>query len=119
MASATKPPDQPFATFNPSAAEPFDHRQLCHLLRRAALGVSAQRLKRYAGQSPAQVVDELTGYDPNHDPYHDLLAGLGGISPIYNVVDAQKWWLLRMLDTDAPFQERMALFWHNHFATST
>ena len=119
MASATKPPDQPFATFNPSAAEPFDHRRLCHLLRRAALGVSPQRLKRYAGQSPAQVVDVLTGYDPNRDPYHDLLDGLGGISPIYNPVDAQKWWLLRMLDTDAPLQERMALFWHNHFATST
>jgi len=28
------------------------------------------------------------------------------------------WWLDRMAATDAPFPERMAWFWHTHFATS-
>lgn len=28
------------------------------------------------------------------------------------------WWANRMLTTDRPLQEKMALFWHGHFATS-
>ena len=28
------------------------------------------------------------------------------------------WWVERMLDTDHPLQEKMALFWHGHFATA-
>jgi uncharacterized protein (DUF1800 family) len=121
MAGPISPPNDPFSPFVPSADQPFDHRRLCHLLRRAALGVSSQRLRAYANQSPSQVVDSLTAYDPTDDhPYAELLAGLGGaLSPIYNPADAQKWWLMRMLDTPRPLQERIALFWHNHFATST
>ncbi len=33
-------------------------------------------------------------------------------------VEAQLWWLNRMLRTNRPFEEKMALFWHGHFATS-
>ena len=28
------------------------------------------------------------------------------------------WWAERMLDTEAPLQEKMALFWHGHFASA-
>jgi hypothetical protein len=31
---------------------------------------------------------------------------------------AAYWWAQRMLTTDRPLQEKMALFWHGHFATS-
>ena len=31
---------------------------------------------------------------------------------------ASNWWAERMLQTQRPLQERMALFWHGHFATS-
>lgn len=115
------PPEQPFAPFVPTADEPFDHRRLCHLLRRAALGVSPDRIAAFAGQSPSQIVQKLTEYDAGHDPFNDLLGGLGGaLSVVHSPEDAQRWWLMRMLDKDArPFQERIALFWHNHFATST
>ncbi len=30
----------------------------------------------------------------------------------------QRWWLRRMIETSRPFEEKMALFWHGHFATS-
>ena len=33
-------------------------------------------------------------------------------------VEAQGWWFRRMLVTKAPLQEKMTLFWHDHFATS-
>jgi len=35
-----------------------------------------------------------------------------------NGQQARAWWLLRMLDTPQPLHEKLALFWHNHFATS-
>ena len=33
-------------------------------------------------------------------------------------LDIKTWWLREMLESDAPLQERLTLFWHNHFATS-
>ena len=32
--------------------------------------------------------------------------------------EMQRWWLTRMIETSRPFEEKMALFWHGHFATS-
>jgi len=29
----------------------------------------------------------------------------------------QEWWFRQMLETETPYVERMALFWHNHFTT--
>ena len=33
-------------------------------------------------------------------------------------VESQGWWFRRMLHTKAPLREKMALFWHDHFASS-
>lgn len=33
-------------------------------------------------------------------------------------VEAQSWWVTRMLQTKVPLREKMTLFWHDHFATS-
>jgi len=33
-------------------------------------------------------------------------------------LEGQSWWFRRMLKTKAPLREKMALFWHDHFATS-
>jgi uncharacterized protein (DUF1800 family) len=33
--------------------------------------------------------------------------------------EAQNWWFEEMLRTRAPLREKMTLFWHDHFATST
>ncbi len=32
--------------------------------------------------------------------------------------DVQRWWLERLIETPRPLEEKMTLFWHNHFATS-
>jgi uncharacterized protein (DUF1800 family) len=36
-----------------------------------------------------------------------------------SVEGARLWWLTRMLFTRRPLLEKMALFWHNHFATAS
>ena len=38
-------------------------------------------------------------------------------SPNTAVNDARQRWLFRMLHSNRPLQEKMALFWHNYFAT--
>lgn len=37
---------------------------------------------------------------------------------IRQIFDLRSWWLERMLRGPAPLQEKLALFWHGHFATS-
>ena len=39
-------------------------------------------------------------------------------SPSTVINDARQRWLFRMVHTRRPLQEKMALFWHNHFATA-
>ena len=41
----------------------------------------------------------------------------GPFSPQSNIDDARQRWLFRMVHSDRPLQEKMTLFWHNHFAT--
>src|SRR5262249_60618402 len=36
----------------------------------------------------------------------------------FNVPELERWWFTRMIYTARPFEEKMALFWHNHFATA-
>ena len=39
-------------------------------------------------------------------------------SDFLEIARAAQWWAERMVITPRPFQERMTLFWHDHFATS-
>ena len=39
----------------------------------------------------------------------------GQFSPSTVIDDARQRWLFRMVHTRRPLQEKMALFWHNHF----
>jgi peptide deformylase len=53
----------------------------------------------------------------------DLLRGSFDFSnpldfPRFNGGELQRWWFTRMVYTRRPFEEKMTLFWHNHFATS-
>ena len=41
----------------------------------------------------------------------------GAFAPASVITDARQRWLFRLVHTDRPLQEKMALFWHNHFAT--
>jgi uncharacterized protein (DUF1800 family) len=38
---------------------------------------------------------------------------------IINNNEIRRWWITRMVHTKRQFEEKMTLFWHNHFATSS
>lgn len=112
------PPANQFEAFAPSSNEPWDVPRASHLLRRLAFGPTRQRLDAALKQSPTDAVDSLLNYDPTHDPFADMADQMQGLFNLQNVDQVQLWWIYRMLYSTQPAQERIALFWHGHFATS-
>jgi uncharacterized protein (DUF1800 family) len=89
-----------------------DPRAIAHLLRRAGFGLDAAGLDAYKGLTYEQVVDRLlAGLDepPLPDP--------AGFDP-YVPGACQQLWLERMVAGHSPLAEKLAFFWHGHFATS-
>lgn len=112
------PVDRPFEPFTPDAKQPFDDRWAGHLLRRAGFGATHALLDRFSGKLPGAALDWLFDYDPAHDPLDTAIESLAGFAyPFQNIDQVQSWWTFRMLRTQRPLQERVALLWHNHFAT--
>ena len=93
-------------------------QQLAHLMRRAGFGATRRELEQYAAIGYEASVEKLIDTtNPTaiseylirryHPDESSLLGGLSG-------ADA---WLYRMVTTDTPLLEKMALFWHGIFAT--
>ena len=99
---------------------------LDHILRRMGFGASPEDLAFYAGLSPLSLATRLLNYEQEPDDV-DAKIGLadyvgvttrGQFSPDTVIGDARQRWLFRMVHTRRPLQEKMALFWHHHFATA-
>jgi uncharacterized protein (DUF1800 family) len=99
--------------------------QIEHLLRRAGFGARPDELTAYGVMSTKQAVSALVDYDGVPDIVDSLIGqpgyiGMtisGAFSPQSNINHARQRWLFRMVHSDRPLQEKMTLFWHNHFAT--
>lgn len=91
------------------------------LLGRAAFGATAAQLDEWTGRPYADLVDSLvnvpTAGSGARLPQADDGARLTAESN-NDVAAGQKWWLGRMKSTLYPLEERMVLFWHDHFATA-
>src|SRR4051794_24714813 len=96
-----------------------DRRWAAHLLRRAGFGASLDELDRYAALGYDGAVDRLLAPGSVDDSAATGLIAQAGalLNADTQIVDGQGLWLLRMLYTARPLQEKMAVFWHNHFAT--
>ena len=96
-----------------------------HLLRRAGFGASADEIGAYSTMSYAAAVDRLVNYERVPDDVDTKIGQPGYVGTTSNgpflpntvINDARQRWLFRMLHTNRPLQEKMALFWHNYFAT--
>src|SRR5262245_17781130 len=100
-------------------------RQIEHLLRRAGFGARPDELDFYSQMSVDEIVDTLVGYQAIADDVDSNIGKPGYLgtttrgvfSPSSNITDSRQRWIFRMVHSDRPLQEKMALFWHNHFAT--
>ena len=101
-------------------------RRVEHLLRRAGFGAGPAEHTTYGDLTYREVVDLLVEYEWFSDTVDSYVGqpGYAGITvktqflPNTVINDARQRWLFRMMHSDRPLQEKMALFWHNHFATA-
>ncbi len=97
-----------------------------HLLRRAGFGAGPAEIDTLSRMSANAVVAYLVDYEGRPDdvdarigrPDHAQVSTRDLFSPNLDIDDARQRWLFRMIHTRRPLQEKMALFWHNHFATA-
>src|SRR5688500_15372908 len=101
-----------------------------HLLRRAGFGATAGESAAYSERGFLATLDSLVEFHRIPDDVDVLIghpgyaavtpsAGMtGSFSPATSINDARQRWLFRILHSRRPLQEKMALFWHQHFATA-
>jgi len=103
------------------SASAFD--RMAHLLRRAGFGARPDEISNvYLKQGFEATVEQLVNYeqvaeDSSLPAQPDTGGGNFDITQL-DLDDFSAWWLDRMIRTKRPLQERMVLFWHDHFATS-
>src|SRR5262249_37946530 len=128
----------------PLGADRWNFATAAHLLNRAGFGGPPAAVDKLTGlgleQSVALLVDYENFPDPTPDPDWakpdpDHQQKLREIRQMpeeqrrqmqreeqqlerQRMLELRGWWLQRMAKGPRPFQEKMTLFWHGHFATS-
>src|SRR5262245_60087720 len=101
--------------------------EIQHLVRRAGFGASAAEMSNLLTMSYSGAIEHLVNYDRLPDNvdsfigmpgYVGITAGAGPFQPNTVIGHARQRWLFRMVHSARPLQEKMTLFWHNHFATA-
>ena len=120
---SNKSAESVWGKWSPSKLEPWDVRRVVHLHRRAGFGATWNEIQRdLADGHDASIARLMSGqaYRTAVPEDFDSTAELIGTSAIGsgNPNRLQAWWLYRMLFSPDPLGERLALMWHDHFATS-
>ncbi len=128
----------------PLSADRWNYTTAAHLLNRAGFGGPPAAVDKLAGlgleQSVALLVDYEKFPDPTPDPdwakpdpdHQKKLQEMRQAPEEQRrqmqreeqqlerqrMLELRGWWLQRMAQGPRPFQEKMTLFWHGHFATS-
>ncbi len=88
-----------------------------HFLRRVGFTAPESKISEYEGLTRAAAVDKALDFTNSpalnppaivNDP-HEQWRGF---------TELTGWWYRRMMTTPTPLEEKMALFWHDHFACS-
>ena len=92
---------------------------MAHLMRRAGFGATRQELEERVAAGYEKTVEELLSPDDQEQVdiydfwrYFNYQWKAGTLNGV-----GQSGWVWRMLNTKAPLQEKMTIFWHQIFAT--
>jgi uncharacterized protein (DUF1800 family) len=84
----------------------LDEAAARHVLRRSGFGARAKEIAALAGLTRGAAADVLLSFTPK---------GFKPAGP--DIERAQTKWVKYMVKTRVPLQEKLVLFWHDHFAT--
>jgi uncharacterized protein (DUF1800 family) len=92
---------------------------VAHLMRRAAFGLPAWRLEQLAEQPYEELVEDLLHVERYERPVEDLMDRFN----LEHANEEDHWftlkkWFYRMINTERPLEDKVALMWHNRFATA-
>jgi uncharacterized protein (DUF1800 family) len=102
----------------------LDFDAAAHLLRRMGFGGSPEEVEALAARGREGAVDHLINYSgiTNTEMDEILEQSFDFSDPRdgqkFNQGEIRRWWFTRMVYTRRQFEEKMTLFWHNHFATA-
>jgi uncharacterized protein (DUF1800 family) len=130
----------------PLSSNQWSYATAAHLLNRAGFGGSPAEIQKLADLGPDKAVASLLDYEYIHDPtqdpdwarpnpeevrqYREIIKNAATPEEKRKLQQQEQqtvqlrmqelrgWWLQRMARGPRPFQEKMVLFWHGHFATS-
>ncbi len=91
----------------------LDERDAAHLLRHAGFGGTARDVSRLVGETRQDAVAKLLGKKPSKAKGP---SGKGKDRQA-DLEKLQVWWLKRMMSRSRGVQEKLVLFWHDHFAS--
>lgn len=129
---------------NPLSPHLWNFQKARHLLNRAGFGIPTDRANEMVKQGLANAVDFFIQYQKQEDSIPapewtqkredteaiQMATSLLGLEERQmlvkdlrqqerqQVLSLKNWWFRKMAQTKRPLQEKMALFWHGHFATS-
>jgi uncharacterized protein (DUF1800 family) len=129
----------------PLSSDNWSYATASHLLNRAGFGGTPEEIQKLADLGPDTAVSSLLNYEsipdptsppdwakPNPEEIRTYREGIKNATPEEKrklqqeeqqlfqrrMLELRGWWLQRMARGPRPFQEKMTLFWHGHFATS-
>src|SRR6516225_1766446 len=121
-------PDMPFADnwtpYSPDDKSPWNLRRVVHLHRRAGFAATWNEIQRDLKDGPKAAIDRvLSGNAATEgvpEKFEEIAEKTLGPSAAASRDPARlkAWWVYRMMFGPDPLTERLALMWHNHFATS-
>ena len=95
-----------------------DIKLIAHLIRRAGFGATRDELDAYAAKGYAATVEDLLTPKDAEWLGADMVRRFDHeASGMINAPGSARSWVYRMITTNAPLLEKMALFWHGIFAT--
>jgi uncharacterized protein (DUF1800 family) len=113
-------PRDAWSPWHRSSTDPWSRKWIGHLYRRAGFGASRLELLEAEKLGPEATIDLLFRGRPEADERLEDSFDSGRIAAERDDDGARLrgWWLYWMLHSGHPLREKLALFWHNHFATS-
>ncbi len=92
---------------------------MAHLMRRVGFGATRDELDTYVAQGYEATVEQLLHPEAAPVMDEDLIRRYHiDQNSLMLIESSQAYWLYRIINTQRPLEEKMALFWHGLFATA-
>jgi uncharacterized protein (DUF1800 family) len=112
-------PAREWQPWEPDDKQPWNLQWAGHLHRRAGFGANLVQLREAVRQGHKATLDRILQGTPGAEERIEFLNAMGKQAARKSIYELRGWWLYTMLHTLHPLREKMTLFWHNHFVSST